>query len=98
MLGGTDASVFRTKLDILVSSLRADKHQVLLLELPLLPFQNAYGAAQRDVAAKHGVAMLPKRCFAGVLGTENGTLDGLHLSQAGHNAMADIIADVVKQK
>jgi acyl-CoA thioesterase-1 len=98
LLGGTDASAFRSKLDILVSSLRGDKHQVLLLELPLFPFQNAYGEAHRDVAAKHGAAMLPKRCFAAVLGTENATLDGLHLSQAGHDAMAAIIADVIKQK
>jgi lysophospholipase L1-like esterase len=33
-----------------------------------------------------------------VLGTENGTLDGLHLSQAGHNAMAGIIAKVIQEK
>jgi lysophospholipase L1-like esterase len=71
---------------------------VLVLELPLFPFQNAYGRAQRKVVAKHGVAMLPKRYFARVLGAENGTLDGLHLSQAGHDAMARIIAETIQKE
>lgn len=98
LLGGTTAQAFHTTLDALVSSLRSDRHDVLLLELPLFPFQNAYGVAQRDVARKHGCAMLPKRYFARVLGTQDGTLDGLHLSQAGHDAMAEIIADVLNEK
>ncbi len=70
-------------------------HEVLLFELPLFPFRNAYGRAQRAVVRKHGIAMLPKRFFADVLGTRDGTLDGLHLSQAGHDAMAEIIAEVL---
>jgi len=97
LLGGTTAQAFHTTLDALVSSLRSNRHVVLLLELPLFPFQNAYGVAQRDVARKHGCAMLPKRYFARVLGTQGGTLDGLHLSQAGHDAMAHIIADVLSE-
>lgn len=98
LLGGTTAQAFHTTLDALVSSLRSDRHDVLLLELPLFPFQNAYGVAQRDVARKHGCAMLPKRYFARVLGTQDGTLDGLHLSQAGHDAMAETIAEVLNKK
>jgi lysophospholipase L1-like esterase len=90
--------VFHSTLDALVASLRANQHQVLILELPLFPFQNAIGRAQRQVVAEHGVAMLPKRYFARVLGTENGTLDGLHLSQAGHDAMARIIAKVIEEQ
>jgi lysophospholipase L1-like esterase len=42
--------------------------------------------------------MLPKRYFARVLGTQDGTLDGLHLSQAGHDAMAETIAEVLNKK
>jgi acyl-CoA thioesterase-1 len=98
LLGEANASVFQRDLDTLVSSLCSDRHQILLLELPLFPFQNAFGQAQRAVASRHGVALLPKRYFAKVLGAENGTLDGLHLSQAGHNAMARIIADVIRQR
>lgn len=95
LLGGTDAASFHSTLDKLVSSLRSGQHEFLLLELPLFPFRNAYGMAQRDVVRKHDGAMLPKRSFTRVLGTKQGTLDGLHLSQAGHDAMAEIIAEVL---
>jgi len=98
LLGNTDASVFRHALDTLVSSLCSKHHQVLLCELPLFPFKNAFGKAQREVGARHGIAMLPKRYFADVLGTEKGTLDGLHLSQEGHNAMARTIAGSIEQE
>ncbi|MCC5844040.1 MAG: SGNH/GDSL hydrolase family protein [Verrucomicrobia bacterium] len=95
LLGGTDAASFHSTLDKLVSALRSGQHDFLLLELPLFPFRNAYGMAQRDVVRKHGGSMLPKRSFTRVLGTKQGTLDGLHLSQAGHDAMAEIIAEVL---
>ena len=97
LLGGTNASVFEWHLDTLVAALCADRHQVLLLELPLFPFQNAFGQAQRAVARKYGAALLPKRYFVQVLGTENGTIDGLHLSPAGHDAMAKTIAGVIRK-
>jgi len=98
LLGGTNASDFQERLDTLVAALCADQHQVLILELPLFPFQNAFGQAQRAVARKHGVALLPKRYFAQVFGTDDATLDGLHLSQAGHDAMASIIAYVLRTR
>jgi acyl-CoA thioesterase I len=96
LLGNTDATTFRDQLDVLLSMLRSHHHQVLMLELPLFPFQNAFGQAQRAVAATYGVVLLPKRCIATVLGTGNGTLDGLHLSQVGHDAMAGIIASAIQ--
>ncbi len=97
LLGGTPASVFREQLDSLISSLHADHHQVLMLELPLFPFRNAFGAAQRCMVRKYDIQLLPKRCFADVLGTKDGTLDGLHLSQEGHNRMAEILAGVLEE-
>jgi len=98
LIGETDAATFRNHLDLLVSSLRVQPHRVLMLELPLFPFQNAFGAAQRSIAAKYNASLLPKRCFAAVLGTENGTLDGLHLSQKGHEAMAKILVGVIQKE
>jgi len=95
LLSGTEASVFRKQLDSLISLLRTGQHQVLMLELPLIPFKNAFGVAQRDLAAQYGVALLPKRFFTEVLGLKGGTLDGVHLSQVGHNALAAIIAKVL---
>jgi len=98
LLGDKDASTFETELDALLTLLRTDQHQVLVLELPLFPFRNAYGTAQRRIIIKHKSAMLPKRLFTQVLGTDHGTLDGLHLSQAGHHAMAALIADVLEKE
>lgn len=69
-----------------------------MFELPLCPFQNAYGEAQRSIAAKHHALLLPKRCFAAILGMKDGTIDGLHLSQQGHDAMARMIAGVVRKE
>jgi lysophospholipase L1-like esterase len=69
-----------------------------MFELPLFPLQNAFGAAQRSVAASHGVVMLPKRCLTKVLGMKGGTLDGLHLSQQGHNALAETVATVLHEE
>ena len=96
LLGTTDVSLFHEKLDALVTSLYSNKHQVLIVELPLFPFQNAFGKAQRTVAKKHNAKILPKRYFTQVLGTYNGTLDGLHLSQEGHDKMADIMLQVIQ--
>ena len=98
LLGGADAATFASRLETLISSLCSNGHQVLVVELPLFPFQNAFGKAQRNVTKKHNAAMLPKRCFAKVLGTRDGTLDGLHLSQKGHNAMAKVIAAVIQEE
>jgi len=95
LLDRRDAATFRKQLDSLLSSLRAARHRVLLFELPLPPFHNAFGRAQRDLAARHGVTLLPKRCFTRVLGTRDGTIDALHLSQKGHNLLAEILAGVL---
>lgn len=94
LLGDTDASDFYEYLDQLVGSL-VTKHQILMLELPLYPFQNAFGAAQRRITQKYDIHMLPKKEFARVFGVENSTTDGLHLSQAGHGAMAEVIGNVI---
>jgi lysophospholipase L1-like esterase len=98
LLGKTEADAFRRQIDSLVSSLRSEQHDVLMFELPLFPFQNAFGMAQRDIADKYGVALLPKRFLTKVLGLKGGTLDGLHLSQDGHNALAAIIATALGEQ
>lgn len=92
LLDRIDAATFESHLDQLVSVLRAGGHDVAMFELPLFPFQNAYGRAQRAVAKRHAVALIPRRYFARVLGMKNGTLDGLHLTQKGHDEMARRVA------
>ena len=101
-IGGNDllnrkgAAAFEAHLDKLVSALRADGHGIALFELPLFPFQNAYGRAQRAVAKRHAVALISRRHFARVLGMKDGTLDGLHLTQKGHDEMARRVAALLR--
>ncbi len=96
LLGGTGAAEFRSQLEILISTLRKAQHQIMIIELPLLPFKNGYGAAQRNVAARHGAVLIPKRCLARILGATSGTFDSLHLTQEGHNALAGVISTAIR--
>lgn len=76
-------------LDALLEKVCAPGRRVIMLELPLPPFFNSAGAAQRTLAAKHGVTLIPKWCLAGVLGAPGATDDGLHLSSSGHAWLAE---------
>jgi acyl-CoA thioesterase-1 len=98
LLGETDAGTFREQLDALVAALASTNSRMVMFELPLFPFKNAFGRAQRDVAVKYGVILIPKECLTGVLGMKGGTLDGLHLSQEGHNAMAEAVAGILGRR
>ncbi len=70
--------------------------QVVLFELPLIPFYNQYGRAQRSIAAKHNVKLIPKRVFLSVLYDNDSTLDTIHLSQSGHQLMAECVWRILK--
>jgi acyl-CoA thioesterase-1 len=95
MLGGTTSDEFCASLDQLLAAARGDpKHPrvVLMLELPLIPGAWSFGACQRRLAAKHGVILIPKRVMAGVVLDQADVVDGLHLSPAGHERMAQELA------
>ena len=62
-----------------------------MFELPLFPFRQSYGKVQRQLAGEFNVILIPKRFLAGILLTPDGTVDGLHLSDAGHQQMADLV-------
>jgi acyl-CoA thioesterase-1 len=91
MLGDTDDSDFRDQLDSLIAKLSSQQHRIVMFELPLLPFRHSFGRAQREIAAKYQVDLMPKHVLSGVVGLRDATLDGLHLSQAGHDELARII-------
>jgi len=92
----TKAADFATNLDQLLGLLAKQRHTVVMFELPLLPFHNAFGEAQRKVAAKYHIVLIPKTYMARVLGRTGGTIDGLHLSPSGHDAMARAIYQMLK--
>lgn len=88
MLEGTSSRQYETSLRELARRLALDGRRVVMFELPLLPGRWAFGAAQRDAARDSGIELVPKRILARVLLEEDNTFDGLHLTQAGHDALA----------
>ena len=91
ILGSTSAAQFAFDLDALLEHLATDDRQVVMFELPLPPFSHAYGRAQRTAAARHKVSLVPKRIFLSIIAAGGATLDSIHLSQAGHELMAECV-------
>jgi len=100
-IGGNDmlrrASVkdFARELDDLLTTVQGPGRAVVMFELPLLPFHAEFGRAQRRVATKHEVTLIPKRYFASVFAGADATVDGLHLSGRGHQHMAQVVERVL---
>lgn len=91
ILGSTTPDQFASDLDALLAHLTAADRQVVMFELPLPPFYHAYGRIQRLAAAKHNVSLIPKRVFLSVIADRSSTLDSIHLSQSGHQLMAQCV-------
>jgi acyl-CoA thioesterase-1 len=96
LLGHTDSHAFYGQLDKLLGKLKKENNRIVMFELPLLPFWNAFGKDQRVLAGKYGVTLIPKSCLAGVFGSKGATLDGLHLSQKGHNMLARTVFSLLR--
>ena len=65
-----------------------------MMEIPWAPFHGAFCRAQRDMAEKHGVTLIPRRIFAGVLEGRDSTVEGIHLSNRGHEKMARVFMEI----
>lgn len=96
LLGSTAVEDFERGLDELLSRLCGPGRVVVLFELPLPPLANEFGRAQRRLAAKYRLHLIPKRIFVGVLTADGATLDGIHLSQQGHQLMAETVWDLLQ--
>ncbi len=96
VLGSTTSAQFALDLDGLLAHLEAPDRQVIMFELPLPPFCNEFGRVQRTVAAKHNVILVPKRVFLSIIAGSGSTLDSIHLSQSGHQFMADCVWSLVQ--
>jgi acyl-CoA thioesterase I len=96
-IGGNDyfglvpPAEFALDLERLLEKLAGPNRQLVMLELPLPPFYNAYGRIQRELAARHHIALVSKREFAGVVFARDATLDTVHLSKTGHSLFADMV-------
>jgi acyl-CoA thioesterase I len=91
LLGRTSPAEFEEWLNLLLAVVSGPGREVVMFELPLPPLCNEWGIIQRRAAAKYGVKLIPKRVFVGVLTAAGATLDSVHLSQAGHERMADTV-------
>lgn len=96
VLGSTTPEQFSTGLESLIEALKGPNRQLVMFELPLPPMYTVFGKHQRDIAAKHGVKLIPKRHFYSVIGKPQNTVDGVHLSQQGHDAMAAIVGEILR--
>jgi lysophospholipase L1-like esterase len=100
-LGGNDllnrasATEFGNDLGKLLMALERPGRALVMFELPLLPGQFLMGRSQRSAARAHACYLIPKRFFASVFAGPEATIDGLHLSENGSRAMAQLVQDKV---
>jgi acyl-CoA thioesterase-1 len=101
VLGGNDiiarrrVSDFEQDLEYIVRRATVRARPVAMLEIPLPPLANGYGRAQRRLAARYRVTLVPKRELALILARPGATTDGLHLSDTGQSDFADVVWRVV---
>lgn len=93
LLGGRSAAEFRADLDRLLTRVQSSEREVVMFELPLPPLFHGYGYAQRELADEYNVRLIPRRLLASVLFSEDATLDSIHLSNDGHQRLAERVAD-----
>ena len=95
MFRNVDSHTFRLQLKKLLSNIKLKTSNIIMLELPLAPFFNGYGTAQRELSEELDVMLIPRSCFSYVLSGEKSTVDGLHLANFGHEKMAEIMSEYI---
>jgi lysophospholipase L1-like esterase len=86
---------FRDNLEKLLKMVRRRAKTIVMFELPSPPFRPDYSRIQRKLCKKYGVYLIPKRYFVKVVGPEENSFDGLHLSNKGHQCMADTVLEAI---
>lgn len=97
ILLGTSASEFHARLDESLANVSNRAEHVVMFELPLPPFFHSFGSAQRNLAKKYQVTLIPKHVLMGVLTTGDSTLDSIHLSTDGHRVMAEQVGRIIRR-
>lgn len=96
IFGSTTSTEFETDLDALLSHLRKPGRQLVMFELPLPPFYHEFGRIQRMLSKRHGVQLIPKQIFLSIIAEGDSTLDSIHLSQKGHQRMAELVWKLIQ--
>lgn len=95
LFNSTPVAQFRKDLERMLEKICGRGHTVVMMELPLFPWQGRYGRTQRQLAGKFDVILIPKRFFVRVLSSKNSSGDLAHLSVYGHTLMADQIWSII---
>ncbi len=98
LLGNTSSHTFFVQLDNLLGRLKGGNAEIVMFELPLLPFWNEFGRDQRLLAQEYHAILIPKKCLVNVFAGKGDTIDGLHLSQQGHNELAKEVYQLLRVK
>lgn len=94
---GTSYEEFEKALQNILTKIAIDQHTVIMLEVPVLPWQIQYSRIQRKVAAEFNVTVIPKKFLAGIFSAKGATVDLAHLSPKGHELMAHQIWSFICQ-
>lgn len=95
VLGRTPVDEYERDLEELLRLVCDQKRYVIMFELPAPPLGNDYGLAQRRLAARYKVTLIPKRVFVAVIASGDATIDSLHLTPSGHAHMADTVWRII---
>ncbi|OGV39793.1 MAG: hypothetical protein A2X48_24145 [Lentisphaerae bacterium GWF2_49_21] len=88
---------FREDMEKLLKKVCLPGRTVVMFEVPLPPFSSAFCSVQRELCKKYGVYLVPRRVFSGFITGDARSADGLHLSNYGHERMADGVWNIVKE-
>ena len=95
LLEGLPVKRFEEDLEQLLTEVVQSGRSVVMFELPLPPLCARYGAAQRRLARRFHVSLIPKRRFCKVLTSKGATVDGIHLSARGQTQMMELIRSLL---
>jgi acyl-CoA thioesterase-1 len=91
LLSGVTLAEFSRDCEQLCQKVCAPGRVVWMCELPLPPGKSQFGAAQRRIARKYGVRLVPKRKVMRLLTAKGATVDSIHLSPTGQELFCELI-------
>jgi len=98
VLGTTTVEEFDQQLELLLQLVTRPARDILMFELPLPPLGNRFGQIQRRLASKYHVQLIPKCVLAELLLSPETTLDSIHLTQTGHERLAQAMWKILSGK
>jgi hypothetical protein len=91
LLAGAPFDDFRRDFEALCQRVCRPGRTVWMCELPLPPLYSRFGYIQRRTCHQHGIRLISKRKFFGILTTAGATVDGIHLSDLGQKLLCELM-------